>query len=273
MEDKYPLVSIIIPLYNAELFIIETIDSILSQTYNNFEIIVIDNASTDNSIKLIKNLKNTKIRIISLKINSGGPAKPRNIGIENSNGEYIAFLDSDDIWHKDKLKIQIDYMLKYKYNFTSTNSILIDKNSKIINSIKYKILDLINKGNSKKNMCDLVKNKFIATSSVIVKKEFISLFNQDKELISVEDLCLWLTLFNKVNIKYHFINDKLIFYRVLENSASSRKIPYQQQVKANICILKFILRENRYDMLNCFHSQIVKHKRISYIKKILGKLI
>ena len=270
-----PLISIIIPLYNTEKYLSETIKSVLFQSYENWELLIVDDCSTDNSRKLVKDFENRdkRIKLIESEINFGGPAKPRNIGIENSNGEYIAFLDSDDIWHKNKLQIQINYMLKYNYNFTSTNSTLIDKNSETIDSIKYKILNFLLRNKSKKTICDLIKNKFISTSSVIVKKEFINLFNEDKELISVEDLYLWITLLEKENIKYYFIDDKLIHYRILNNSVSSRETPYKQQVKANIGILRFILRENRYDILSCFHSQILKHKRISYIKKILGKLI
>jgi len=268
-----PLVSIIIPMYNAEDFILETLKSIFLQNYTNWEIIIVNNCSTDSSLKLIEDLNNDKIQLISLEENSGGPAKPRNIGIENAKGEYIAFLDADDIWDKNKLKIQLDFMLKNNYKFTSTNSKFIDKNSHSIDTIKYKILAFIKSFDSKINICDLIKNKFIATSSVMVKREFISSFDEDKDLVSVEDLCLWLKLFNNKKIQYYYINEKLLSYRVLENSVSSRSNVHTQTTKANICILKFILHHNRYDIIDCFYSSIGLINRINFLKKILGKNI
>ena len=273
MNNNNPLVSVIIPMYNAEDFILETLNSIVMQSYTNWEIIVVNNCSTDSSLKIIEELDNEKVTLITLSKNSGGPAKPRNIGIENAKGEYMAFLDADDIWNKDKLKIQLDLMLKNNYKFTSTNSKFIDKSSNSIDTVKYKILALIKSFNSKKNICDLIKNKFIATSSVMVKKEFISSFDEDQDLVSVEDLYLWLELLNNKNIKYFYIKEKLLSYRVLENSVSSRGNSHKQTTKANMCILKFILHHNRYDIVDCFYSSIGLINRINFLKKILGKNI
>lgn len=267
MTKDSPLISIIIPMYNAEKYIGETIQSVMLQSYKNWEMIIVNNASTDKSLQIIDSLQDSRISVVSLDKNSGGPAKPRNIGIENANGEYIAFLDADDIWHQDKLKIQIDYMIKYNYTFTSTNQLHIDENSIQISNKIYKILAVFKKNKLKKTICDLIKTKFISTSSVIVKKEYIDFFDEDKDLVSVEDLCLWLKLFNNKNVNYSYLDKKLLFYRVLENSISSRKNTHQQNVKANICILKFILRNNEYDIVDCFYSSITNNKYVSLLKK------
>lgn len=104
MEEE--LVSIIIPVFNREKTIGESIKSILEQTYSNFELIIVDDHSNDNSIKVAKSLNDPRIKIISHKVNKGACAA-RNTGIENASGKYIAFNDSDDLWRKEKLEKQI----------------------------------------------------------------------------------------------------------------------------------------------------------------------
>lgn len=107
-----PLVSIITPVYNSEEYLEETILSVINQTYKNWELLLIDDYSTDNSYKIIeKYLTDERIKYLRNERNSG-PAITRNVGLEKSKGEYIAFLDSDDIWAKNKLELQIDYMKK-----------------------------------------------------------------------------------------------------------------------------------------------------------------
>ena len=104
MEEE--LVSIIIPVFNREKTIGESIKSILEQTYSNFELIIVDDHSNDNSIKVAKSLNDPRIKIISHKVNKGACAA-RNTGIEKASGKYIAFNDSDDLWRKEKLEKQI----------------------------------------------------------------------------------------------------------------------------------------------------------------------
>lgn len=103
MNSK-PLVSVIIPCFNSELFIQDCVESVLKQTYENIEIILIDDGSTDESLSKIEQFS-TKIMI--LKKENQGAASARNLGIRNSNGSYIAFLDSDDIWHPEKIERQV----------------------------------------------------------------------------------------------------------------------------------------------------------------------
>ena len=109
------LVSIIIPLYNSEKFIKDTINSVLFQTYTNWEVIIVDDCSTDNSVEIILKIidNNSNIRLIKLE-NNVGSAQSRNAALEVANGRFIAFLDSDDIWHPDKLEKQVVFMLKRK---------------------------------------------------------------------------------------------------------------------------------------------------------------
>ena len=121
------LVSVIIPLYNRENTIIRAVESVLNQTYDNLEVIVVDDHSTDKSVETLKTLKDPRLRIIELESN-GGACRARNIGASEANGEWIAFQDSDDEWLPDKLQKQIDFMKSgaYDFSFCQGNLILMD---------------------------------------------------------------------------------------------------------------------------------------------------
>jgi teichuronic acid biosynthesis glycosyltransferase TuaG len=264
--NNEPLISIIIPLYNADKYIAETVQSVISQIYTNWELIVVDDCSVDNSIKIVEKFErqDARIKIIKSEVNFGGPARPRNIGMENAKGEYIAFLDADDLWMKDKLKYQINLMIKKQYNFTSTNTISINEISENIKSSIF--LKLLNKMKRKSNICDLIKYSFIATSSVIVRKDKVRLFSENKEMISVEDFVCWLELMQN-NVKFNYIDRPLIKYRVLINSISDRQVPDKQYVKANICVLKHILKYNSYILVRCFYLKLIR----DFVNKLIRK--
>ena len=107
------LVSIVVPVFNSEKFIIETIQSVKKQTYQNWELLLVNDCSTDKSEQIIRKYEEDKrIRLINLKANSGA-AIARNTGINNAKGKYIAFLDADDLWNKEKLEKQIKFCLLY----------------------------------------------------------------------------------------------------------------------------------------------------------------
>lgn len=267
------LISIIIPLYNTERYIAETIETVTNQTYTNWELIIVDDCSTDNSVEIINKFieKDSRIKIISSEKNFGGPARPRNIGIEKSNGEYIAFLDADDLWSNDKLEKQLEYMLKHDITFSSTNSMFVDELSNPIDN-KYKIVTFFKKYDKKATVCDLIKNKFIATSSVMVKKELLGDFSESKELVSVEDLRQWLHLLHNKKVKYFYFSEKLLIYRILKNSVSNRTIEHKQTTKANLAILEFIVKNNAFNYVPCFYKNIAKLIWIDRMKKILRKV-
>lgn len=127
---KDDLVSIIMPSYNTAKYIGESIESVLNQTYNNWELIIVDDCSVDNTDEVVNNfLKDNRIRYLKNSTNSGA-AISRNRALKEAKGRWIAFLDSDDLWNKFKLEEQIDFMTKYKYSFSYTNYEEIDENSK-----------------------------------------------------------------------------------------------------------------------------------------------
>ena len=240
------LVSIISPMYNAEKYIAETIQSVLNQSYDNWEMIIVDNASTDKSASIVKKYMNinNKIKYIKLDLNSGGPAKPRNIGLENAKGEYVAFLDADDVWLSEKLESQFSFINKNKINFTSTYCSLIDGNSKDIKLSKKSYLYY--KFISKKDIKDVIKNSFIITSSVLVSKAILLKFSEEKNFIAVEDFDMWLRVLHAKESKYKYQDEQLIKYRILETSASKRNDVFNQELKANIVLANFILNKPEY---------------------------
>ena len=246
-----PLVSIIMPNYNCQDYIADAINSVLKQTYSNWELIIIDDFSTDDSFSIISKFAEDekRIHLIKLKQNFGGPAKPRNIGMAEACGEYIAFLDSDDIWNSDKLSIQISYMEKNKINFTSSDYIGISSKGVDINKF-YPYKTIINKISNKQKISSLIKLNFIYTSSVIIKKDLLHNFNENINLFQpAEDYLLWLELFNKENINYSFIQKKLFKYRILETSISERHLQLKTIGQWLYCIMTFIQINRRYDLI------------------------
>ena len=158
MKNKN-LVSVIIPYFKKKKFIKKTIRSIISQTYKNYEIILVydDNDLDDLSFieNLLKKVKNKKIIINKRNL---GPGFSRNKGILKSNGSYIAFCDADDIWNKNKLSSQIKYMKKYNLDFSHTSYLVIDKFSKKIGS--YEIQEKLNYNNNDQFPCIVITPLF-----------------------------------------------------------------------------------------------------------------
>ncbi|MFO8069866.1 MAG: glycosyltransferase family 2 protein [Alkalibacterium sp.] len=131
---KKNLVSIIMPTYNAEHFIRNSIGSVQDQSYGNWELIIVDDCSTDDTIAIIDSYKDERIRLIKLPVNQGA-AIARNTALEKVSGEYIAFLDSDDLWHQEKLEKQLSFMLENDYLFTSTDYAEINESGEELGTV------------------------------------------------------------------------------------------------------------------------------------------
>ena len=126
-----PLVSIITPMYNSEKFILKTIKSVINQTYSNWELLLIDDRSTDNSIKILEDFKSKYANIKLLQNDTNlGAAKSRNKGILEAKGDYIAFLDADDLWKPNKLDLQIQFMQTHNCDVSFSSYEQIDENGK-----------------------------------------------------------------------------------------------------------------------------------------------
>lgn len=204
------LVSIIIPYFNDPNNIENAIKSALLQTYKKLEIIIIDDENTAQSKKILKNLekKSKKIKIYVTKKRSGA-SKARNLGIKKAKGDLIAFLDSDDLWKKIKIKEQIRQLKKYKADICYTNYLAINENNRTVYKVKPPLKLFYN---------DLLKECPIACSSVILKKKILKDI-KFKNLLTKEDYMLWLDL-SKREFKLVGVNKFLSVYRVRSKSLS-----------------------------------------------------
>ena len=240
-----PLISIIIPYYKKKKFFQKTIKSVLKQTYKNFEIILIYDDVDKTELPFVKfilrKVKNVKIIINKKNLGAG---YSRNIGIKKSNSRLIAFLDSDDTWHKDKLKKQIKFMKMKKVDFSFTDYSIIDKNEKKIKIIKApKIITYQNLLFS----CDIGLSTVMINARLLKKEKFPNLKTK-------EDYLLWIKL-SKKKIKMLGINETLASWRKTNNSLSSSIIQklkdaflvYNHHLKFNFLkslILVFLLSIN-----------------------------
>ena len=210
-----PLVSIITPVYNAERFLSETIKSVKEQTYKNWELLLVDDCSKDNSAKIIKEFNRTddRIKYIKLEKNSGASIS-RNTGIKNAKGRFIAFVDSDDLWEPEKLEIQISYMLEKNLGFTFTSYRYMKENGVKTNKVA--------KAPFKINYNGLLKNTIIGCSTVVIDKDIIGEF--EMPLVKRgQDTATWLQILR--NEKYAYgIQKDLVNYRLVGDSLSSNKI-------------------------------------------------
>lgn len=263
-ENNNQYITVIIPLFNAEKYIGETIESVIEQTYQNWEMIVVDDCSTDSSRTIVKEYENqdSRIKLVESESNFGGPSRPRNIGLENAKGEYIAFLDADDTWLPNKLEKQMLFLKQNKVEFTSSDCILIDeKNEKVQLGFLSRVYNSFTK---KKTICDVIKNNFILTSSVLIRKTLLKEFNEDKRYVAVEDFDMWLyVLANHENI-YKYQNEKLISYRIVETSISNRKNIFNQELKANFVLANFVLQQSQY--AKCYIKRIIVNFLIKFLK-------
>lgn len=208
------LVSIVVPVYNAEKFIDETISTVLDQTYTNFELILVNDCSTDNSKKLIKKyLKDSRIKLINNKTNSKA-AISRNNGIKEAKGRYICFLDADDKWDKNKLEKQIKFMKEKDCAFSFTSYEFADENC-IPNGKKVIVPETITYN-------EALKNTTIWTSTVML--DMIKLSKDDIYMPNVksEDTACWWSILKKID-KAYGLKNILSFYRRTEGTLSSNK--------------------------------------------------
>lgn len=214
-------VSVITPVYNAEKNIAKMLDSVLNQTYSNIELVLVDDCSSDKSSKIISDYKKKYSNIIYFRHDKNlGAGAARNKALELASGQYVAFLDSDDIWYPQKIKKQISLIEKTKTPFCYTAIEMIDENDRIIKK-KRKI----------KTTCTykyLLKNTIIATSSVVIDRNVLGDFRMPLRR-GGQDYATWLKLLRN-NVIAYGINEALVKYRVSKNSLSSNKFKSIKQV-------------------------------------------
>lgn len=212
---KKGLVSIIIPVYNAERFLEDTIKTVQNQTYENWELLLVNDCSKDNSKKIADKYLSNKIKWIDMDKNSGA-ALTRNKGIEKSTGEFLCFLDADDLWDEDKLKKQIEFMRNNKCEFSFTGYEFADENGKPIGK-KVFVPEKI-------NYKQALKNTTIWTSTVML--DMTKLTKEDVYMPDVrrgQDTATWWKILKKIVYAYG-LNEILSYYRRTDESLSANKI-------------------------------------------------
>ena len=214
---KKTLVSIIMPNYNNEKYLIRSIESIIKQSYLNWELLIIDNNSSDNSINILEKYKDKRIKIYKTN-NNGIIAKSRNIGLKNATGEWISFLDSDDWWQQEKLEEVI------KIIFSNHDCDVVVHN-------EYKVLKKNNKkkilkyGPYENNFYEklIIYGNRISLSASTVRKSFLDnhkiLFSEKRDHVTAEDYDFWIQISNK-NAKFFFSKKILGSYFIHQNNQS-----------------------------------------------------
>lgn len=245
MNKSNPFFSVVIPTYNRKNIINICIDSVLSQTYNNYEIIIIDNGSTDGTKDFINSNYNDYRIKYTFQNGSGSPASPRNNGINLSKSQWICFLDSDDFWHKDKLKIIHDEIID------DSKIDVICHNEKVFYSNNSKLGKTMNYGPFCKDfyLQMLQFGNELSTSATAVKRSFLNnyslRFNESQSLFIVEDFDLWLRLArNGANFK--FINRVLGYYVLNNDNFISNKEIYIKSLNHLYTLHKNYLKVNNF---------------------------
>ena len=244
MKNK---VSIIIPFYKNTILLKKALSSVYKQDYTNYEIIVINDNNTLENIKFLKKLNKNKIKIIYNKKNLGAGLS-RNKGIKAASGEYIAFLDSDDTWKKNKLSYQLRFMKKKRYLASHTSYNLVNLCGKKISKRKARNL----------NYKELLNSCDIGLSTVILNKKVLKFVNNFPKLKTKEDYVLWLKL-SKNGIIFHSVNKYLTNWTNVPNSLSESLLQ-----KINDAFLVYYKYLN-YNMLTSILKTLILS--INYIKK------
>ena len=241
------LVSVIIPFYNDYKYFKRCIDSVLSQTYTNIEIMIVnDGSEAKYKKKLSEFKKNKKINIINLKFNKG-VSNARNIGIKNSKGKFIAFIDADDEWKPFKIEYQLKIIKKNKLNFIHGSYDIIDENNKLLGKMKARKL----------NYNDLISSCDIGLSTVMIKADICKKIKFQK-ISTKEDYIYWLTL-SKLFPNLHGYSKTVTLYRKRPFSLSSSLIT--KFINAFYVYSKY----EKYNSLYSFY--LVLRLSISYIFK------
>ena len=254
-KKNNPVVSIIVPTYNARLYIKKTIESFLNQSFQDFECLIINDGSTDNTIQIVKKFTDPRVKVHTIK-NSGGPSKPRNKGIEKAQGKYIFIFDADDLMEPSKLQIYIDvFESNSDVDFIFSDFSCINEQGEITNkSFLSEYQDfrklLVKSSNQQYSLTrkyltnELVKANFIGTSSVAFKADKLHhniIFNES--LKSGDDMLAWINLSAIMN--FYFIDKPLHSYRLTTTNISNTNI--ERLLKNKIKVLGMVIGQNMPD--------------------------
>ena len=213
------LVSVIMPSWNTERFIAETIQSVIDQTYQNWELLIVDDCSTDNTDEIVKSFKDDRIKYFHNEKNSGA-ALTRNRAMREARGEWIAFLDSDDLWMPEKLEKQIAFMKEHGYTLSYTEYEKIDEESKPLN--------IYVSGPEKVNKRKMYNYDYIGQLTMMYSAKEFGLI-QIKDIKKNNDYAIRLKLFKKPGTCAYLLKENLAKYRVRKVSISHSPFCFLKQ--------------------------------------------
>ena len=213
MSEK---VSIITPVWNSEKYIEKTIKSVQNQTYSNWEMLIVDDCSTDKTVEIVQKLSQEDERIkIFKQVTNSGAAKARNYSLRKATGRYIAYLDADDIWKPDKLEKQIAFMNRFNYGFSCTSYEVINDKGESLHKEIHMLPEVDYVGFLTNNLLQTVG--IMADTDIIDKKYLIM-----PDIRRRQDAATWLRIL-KSGYKCYGLDEILAEYRRTENSLSSNK--------------------------------------------------
>lgn len=246
------LVSIITPTFNSESFIIQTIQSVQNQTYTNWEMIIVDDCSTDNTANLVieKAQNDHRITFVRLSVN-GGPAKARNAGIERVTGKYMTFLDADDIWLPAFIKTSIETIISKQVYFVFSS---YRRSNEVLEFI---YSDFIVP--EKVTYTDILKTNSISCLTAFIDIEKLGK-KRMPDIFKRQDMGLWLQYLKEIPFAYG-IQEPLAIYRIRENSLSRNKsklLKYQWQFYREVEHLSIF--QSCYYMINWMYKGFIKYR-------------
>lgn len=252
-----PLVSIIMPSYNTGTFIEESIESVMAQTYQNWELIIVDDCSTDNSVKVIESHLDTRIKLL-VNIENSGAAVSRNRAIREASGKYVAFLDSDDVWLPTKLEKQIGFMEENHHSFTYHKYGFMNQESKL--------LPLVMSGPKYIAKFGYYLFNWAGCLSVVYNAEKVGLL-QIENLKKRNDYAFWLKITRR--FPCYLLEESLALYRRREGSMSS--VSHWELVKSHYAL--FRVGEKMSVFMSALFTLVnivfVTYKKLRYVKKVL----
>ena len=246
------LVSIITPTYNSQAYIAQTIESVQNQTHQNWELIIVDDCSTDETVKLIiqEAQKDNRISFICLDENSG-PAKARNAGIDRVSGKYMTFLDADDIWFPEFISTSIETIIKNQVFFVFSSYRRSNENLEFVYS------DFIVP--EKVTYTDILKTNSISCLTAFIDIEKLGK-KQMPDIFKRQDMGLWLQYLKEIPYAYG-IQQPLAIYRIRKNSLSRKKsklLKYQWQFYREVEQLSIL--QSAYYMVNWMYKGFFKYR-------------
>lgn len=215
MQNDFGLISIIMAAYNAEKTIEQAIDSVLSQTYTNFELLVVNDCSADRTAELVKSIeaKDSRVRLIS-NVKNSGVSYTRKHGLEEAKGDWIAILDSDDAWEPEKLEKQIELQRRTNADLLFTGSAFMDSEGHPIDWYLHAPKEVTYR--------QLLKQNVLSNSSALVRKELYAKHYAIGDGMH-EDFAIWLSILKK-GTKAYGVDEPLLIYRIAKSSKSGNKV-------------------------------------------------